>query len=60
MKHISGGTLSKQPGYLKIIPKDPSQKPMEIRIHGIKQLRELRELLIDFAAKQPQVRALEF
>jgi hypothetical protein len=60
MKHITGGPLSRQPGYLRIVSKNPSQKPIEIKIHAIKQLQELRELVIEFAARQPQVRAQEY
>lgn len=60
MKHVTGGSLSKQPGYLRIVAKDPSRKPIEIKITEIKELRELRKLVIEFAARQPQVRALEY
>lgn len=60
MKHISGGMLLREPGYLRITLRDHSQKPIEIKIHEIKQLRELRELVIEFAAGTPQVRAVEW
>jgi hypothetical protein len=60
MNHITGGRLSPPPGYLRITPKRLAEKPIEIKIHGIKQLQELRKIVIEFAARQPQVRALEY
>ncbi len=60
MKHVVPGWLSPHPGYLKITPKSHLEKPIEIKIHGTKQFQTLREIVIEFAARQPQVRALEF
>ena len=60
MKQVVEGRLSPQPGYLRITPKSHLEKPIEIRIHGIKQFQTLREIVIEFAARQPQVRALEY
>ena len=60
MKQVVEGRLSPQPGYLRITPKSHLEKPVEIRIHGIKQFQTLREIVIEFAARQPQVRALEY
>jgi hypothetical protein len=60
MKHIVGGRLSPQPGYLRITPRSYLEKPIEIKIHAIKQFQTLREIVIEFAVRQPQVRALEY
>jgi hypothetical protein len=60
MKHIVEGRLSPQPGYLRITPRSHLEKPIEIKIHAIKQFKTLREIVIEFAARQPQVRALEY
>jgi len=60
MKHVIGGCLFPEPGYLRITSKSHLEKPIEIKIHGIKQFQTLREIVIEFAARQPQVRALEF
>ena len=60
MKHAIWGRLSSQPGYLRITPKSDLEKPIEIKIHGIKQVQILRDIVIEFAARQPQVRALEY
>ncbi len=60
MKHVIGGWLFPEPGYLRITSKSHLEKPIEIKIHGIKQFQTLREIVIEFAARQPQVRALEF
>ena len=59
MKHVIWGRLSSQPGYLGITPSH-LEKPIEIKIHGIKQFQTLREIVIEFATRQPQVRALEY
>jgi len=59
MKHAIWGRLSSQPGYLRITPKSGLEKPIEIKIHGIKQVQILRDIVIEFAARRPQVRALE-
>jgi len=60
MKHVIWGRLSSQPGYLRIMPKsDLEKKPIEIKIHGVKQVQILRDIVLKFAARQPQVRALE-
>ena len=58
MKHAIWGRLSSQPGYLRITPKSGLER-IEIKIHGIKQVQILRDIVIEFAARQPQVRALE-
>src|SRR2546427_858300 len=60
MKQVVEGRLSPQPGYLRITPKRHLEKPIEITIHGIKQFQTLTEIVIEFAARQPQVRALEY
>jgi hypothetical protein len=60
MKHVVGGMLSPRPGYLRITQRSHLEKPIEIKIHGIKQFQTLREIVIEFAARQPQVRALEY
>jgi len=60
MMHLTGGKLSPQPGYLRITPKSRPQNPIEINIHGLKQFQTLREIVIEFAARQPQVRALDY
>src|SRR5207237_9047113 len=60
MKHVIEGTLSPHPGYLKITPKSHLEKPIEIKIHGTKQFQTLREMVIEFAARYIEVRALEF
>ncbi|TMI76787.1 hypothetical protein E6H11_00010 [Candidatus Bathyarchaeota archaeon] len=60
MKHVIWGRLSSQPEYLGITPRSHLEKPIEIKIHGIKQFQTLREIVIEFATRQPQVRALEY
>ena len=60
MKHVIRGRLSSQPGYLRITPRSGLEKQIEIKIHGIKQVQILRDIVIEFAARQPQVRALEY
>ncbi len=60
MKHVVEGRSSPQPGYLRITSKSHLEKPIEIKIHGIKQFQALRQIVIEFAARQPQVRALEY
>jgi len=60
MKHVIWGRLSSQPGYLRITPRSHLEKPIEIKIHGLKQFQTLRQIVIEFAARQPQVRALEY
>jgi hypothetical protein len=60
MMHLMGGRLSPQPGYLRITPKSRPQNPIEIKIHGLKQFQTLREIVIEFAARQPQVSAIEY
>ncbi len=60
MKHVIEGRLSPRPGYLRITPKSHVEKPIEIKIHGLKQFQTLRQIVIEFAARQPQVRALEY
>jgi hypothetical protein len=60
MMHLMGGRLSPQPGYLRITPKSRPQNPIEIMIHGLKQFQTLREIVIEFAARQPQVSAIEY
>ena len=59
MKHAIWRRLSCQPGYLRITPKSGLEKQIEIKIHGIKQVQILRDIVVEFAARQPQVRALE-
>ena len=60
MKHAIWGRLSSQPGYLRITPKSDLEKRIEIKIHGVKQVQILRDIVIEFAARRPQVRALEY
>ncbi len=60
MKHVVDGGLFRQPGYLRITPRSILEKPIEIKIHGIKQFQTLRKIVIEFATRQPQVRALEY
>ncbi len=60
MKRVIWGRLSSQPGYLGITPRSHLEKPIETKIHGIKQFQTLREIVIEVATRQPQVRALEY
>lgn len=60
MRHPTGGRLSPQAGYLRITPVHSAGRLIEIKIHRIRQFQSLREMVIEFAARQPQVRALEY
>ncbi len=60
LRHFVGGRLSPMDGSFRITLKSHPGRPIEIRIHGMKQFQTLREIVIEFAARQPQVRALEY
>jgi hypothetical protein len=57
---MRGLNLGSSKGYLRIALKDHSVKPIEIKTHGWKQHQKLRDLVINFASREPKVRALEF
>jgi hypothetical protein len=55
-----GLNLGSSKGYLRITSKDYALKPLEIKTHGWKQHQKLRDLVINFASREPKVRALEY
>ena len=57
---LRGLNLGGSRGYLRITPKDHQVQPIEIMIHGWNQLLMLRDLVINFASREPRVRAIEY
>jgi len=57
---LRGLNLAGSRGYLRITPKDHQVQPIEIKIHGWNQHQKLRDLVINFASREPRVRAVEY
>src|SRR5436309_1964538 len=57
---LRGLNLGGGRGYLRITPKDPQVQPIEIKVHGWNQHLKLRDLVINFASREPRVRAVEY
>src|SRR5207302_8601680 len=57
---LRGLNLGGSRGYLRITPKDHQVQPIEIKIHGWNQHQKLRDLVINFASREPRVRAVEY
>ena len=57
---LRGLNLGGSRGYLRITPKDHQLQPIEIKIHGWNQHQKLRDLVINFASREPRVRAVEY
>ena len=57
---LRGLNLEGSRGYLRITPKDHQVQPIEIKVHGWNQHLILRDLVINFAGREPRVRAVEY
>ena len=57
---LRGLNLGGSRGYLRVTPKDHQVQPIEIKVHGWNQHLMLRDLVINFASREPRVRAVEY
>ena len=57
---LRGLNLGGSRGYLRVTPKDHHVRPIEIKVHGWNQHLKLRDLVINFASREPRVRAVEY
>ena len=56
---LRGLNLGGSRGYLRITLKDDQVQPIEIKVQGWNQHLKLRDLVINFAGREPSVRAVE-
>ena len=57
---LRGLNLGGNRGYLRITSKDHHLQPIEIKVQGWNQHLKLRDLVINFASREPRVRAVEY
>ena len=57
---LRGLNLGGSRGYLRITLKDDQVQPIEIKVQGWNQHLKLRDLVINFAGREPSVRAVEY
>src|SRR5207247_9456790 len=57
---LRGLNLGGSRGYLRITLKDDQVQPIEIKVQGWNQHLTLRDIVINFAGREPSVRAVEY